>query len=149
MIYDFKLLGGVVDPAQAWLNDYGDTGWHEVGDGNWRVSFVPTAPGKVMVQAGLSKHRMGAGSAYSRLYSKARIVLVAPVYKNDYVSYSESMWESTSSVIRFSDCPMVLFLVADITAQAVGLTHTFAVEHMAGDGLHGEVCYGAPFVILG
>lgn len=151
MIYDFKLLGGVVADNLVWNNNYADSQFHEVGNGNWRVSFTPTAPGKVMVMTHLSRARMGA-TGNSRLYFKARIVSVAPVYKNDYVLFGEGCWEGTAGYgdqIRFFDAPTTLFIVADITEEAVGLTHSFAVEHLAGDTLHGEVGYGSPLVLFG
>ncbi len=151
-IYDYKILGGVVDPTRTWVNAYGDGAWHEVGDGNWRVSFTPTAPGRVLVMANLSKHRIGEGSGHSRLYSKARIALVSPVYKNDYASYQEAIFEGTPGYgdqIRFLDAPLMPFIVVDITEQAVGATHTFSCDQLAGDGLRAEVCYGAPMVIMG
>lgn len=151
MIFDHKLLGGLVNPAQAWWNNHGDNAFHEVGDGMWRVSFTPLTPGKVIVQAHL-KHRMGEGNPHSRLYCKARVVLVAPVYKNDFCLYSEMMFEGAPGYgdqVRFLDAPITPFIVADILESGVGVTHTFAVEYLAGDGIQGQVGYGSPFVIFG
>ena len=148
-VYDFQLLGGAVDPARAWVNERGNNDFNEVGDGTWRVSFRPTFPMKIMVMALLSKHRMGEGGPHSRLYSKGRIVQHAPVLNPNLASYCEAIWESTEGSIRFLDCPMVLLAPLDIRQEAVGLPHTFAAEQLAGDGVRGEVCFGAPMMIFG
>lgn len=102
-----------------------------------------------MVQATLAKHRMGDGNSYGRLYSKARIVRVAPSYKNDFASYSENIWESWTGSLRFLDCPMTLIAPIEIGVSDIGNLQTYAVEHLAGDGRRGEVCFGAPLVIVG
>lgn len=151
MIHAHKLLGGVVDAGQAWFNNTGSNAFVEVGGNSWRVSFTPLAPCTVMVQAHL-KHRMGDGSARSRLYCKARVVQVAPVYKNDLALYSEMMFESPDGYgnqVRFLDAPITPFVVVEIGPAGVGVEHTFAVEYLAGDGVQGQVGYGSPLVIFG
>lgn len=149
MIYDHKLLGNCVDGSQAWFNNAGS--FAEVGNGSWRVSFTPTVAGKYMVMTSL-KHRMGSGSAEDRLYCKARIVQVSPIYKNDFALFSEAMWEGAfgyGDQVRFFDAPITPFIVVEISSENLNTEHVFAVEYMAGDGVLGQVGYGSPLVIFG
>lgn len=151
-VFDYQLLGGMVDPGQAWWNNTGTNAFVEVGSGlstPWRVSFTPTTPGWYIVDARL-KHRMGGGSHYGRLYAKARIVEVAPNYKNDFALYQEAMWETNSGdLVRFYDAPLPPMVGVYVTAQEVNVQRTFAVEYLAGDGLLGQVGYGSPLVVFG
>ena len=150
MIHAHQLLGGVVDPAQAWFCRWNDSAWHEIGDGSWRVSFVPAAAGKIVVQAHL-KNRMGS-SGNSRLYCKARVVQLTPFYRSDFSLYSEAMWEGTPGYgdqVRFLDSPITPFIVVDVQPEHVGHEHMYSVDYMAGDGISGQVGYGSPLVIIG
>lgn len=143
---DYKLLGNVVDQGQQWGSS-GNTNWNEVGGTAWRVSFTPTVSGKMKLQAMLHI-RSGDGNGHSRLYNKARIVRVAPVYSEQLALNSECMFEGTDGYgdqIRFMDCSRTIFAVD--TAPSVGAANVYAVQVIGGDGIWVEVSYGSPFML--
>lgn len=145
MIYAHTLLGGSATPAMVWANDYGDGLFHEVG-ALLRVSFTPTVAQKYLVHANL-KAKMGDGSYRSRLYCKARIVRILPTFKDDLAFYSEALVEFAGNYIRFFESSRPIFVVDDIPAENLGVVHTYGVEFLAGDGVHGEINYGSPMYI--
>ncbi len=153
MILVESKLGNCVDAGQAWFCNYGDSAFHEVGQDVvlFRVSFTPIVVGRYLVEAQL-KHRMGDGSAHSRLYCKSRIVQVAPFYKSDFALFLEGCFEGApgqGDQIRFLDTPMCPSAGVLIEESALGTVHTFAVEYMAGDGIQGQVGYGSTLRIHG
>src|SRR5579885_3018688 len=103
-----KWFGGVVDPAQCWVNTWGDANFHEWGSlpaGGFqtgcecRISYTPDADCSVILLAA-PKQRFGNVQSYqvfNRAYGKARIVQVAPTYKNDFANYNEGLIELDAS----------------------------------------------------
>ena len=140
------LLGGTVDQGQIWSYS-GDANWHEAGNGDWRISYLPTSSGKFKITSMLHI-RSGDGNGHSRLYNKARIVKIAPVYNSNLAINSECMFEGTPGYgdqIRFFDCSRTVVAVDD--NPSIGQTNIYAVEIMAGDGLHTEISYGSPLIL--
>lgn len=161
MIYDYQVMAGIVDQvnAPAWFNEWKDNTFHEVGTSPsgwtiptpWRVSFTPSAPGMYAVM-GAFYNRSGDGVFRGRDYCKARVARVTPSYKNDFSMYGEALIEEgidSGDVMRWLNIPIPLLAVDTVTAERVGVLHTYCVEHLAGDALEGQVSYGSPLLILG
>lgn len=141
-----SILGGVVDQAQIWSYS-GNANWTEVGGGTWRLGYTPTVEGKIKLSAMLHI-RSGDGNGHSRLYNKIRIVKVSPSYNAVLSINSESLWEGNPGYgdqIRFFDGSRTVLAVD--SSPSLDQVNTYAIEIVAGDGLHTEVCYGSPFIL--
>lgn len=145
------LLGGLVDPGQVW--EYvGDTGWHEIGNGTWRVCLTPTVLGKVEVLAMPHIRSWDGNGTYTghyRLYNKLRLVRVSPIRHETLAMSSESLWEGTPGYgdqLRAFDNSRTV-LAVDLSPM-LNQINCYAVEAVAGDGIHIEVAYGSPLRIV-
>lgn len=136
----YALLGGGVNHGAIWSYS-GDALWHEVDPGNWRVSFTPTT-GPVELTA-FVHIRGGLGSCHPRIYNKLRIVRVLPSYSDQIMVDSESLIEMTSGCIAYFDASRTI--TALDTAPVWGQQNVYAIEMVAGDGLHTEISYGSNF----
>jgi hypothetical protein len=144
MIVDDVILGGVIDQSQIWSYS-GDALWHEAGNGLWRVSYTPSAGEKIKITA-MPHIRSGTGSGKIRLYNKVRIVRVLPTRDENLAINSEALVEFTSGgPIRFFDASRSVFAVD--RNPVVGQQNVYAVEVVAGDGVHTEICYGSPLIL--
>lgn len=136
----YALLGGVINRGNTWVYS-GDALWHEVDNGSWRVSFTPTT-GPVELTA-FVHIRGGLGSCHPRIYNKLRIVRVLPSYSDQIMVDSESLIEMTSGCIAYFDASRTI--TALDTSPVWGQQNVYAIEMIAGDGLHTEISHGSNF----
>lgn len=144
--FQYMYLGGVVDPSQAWSYT-GDADWHEIGGTSWRICYTPVVPGQIEVRA-MPHIRSGNGAGQSRLYNKLRLVRVTPTRHETLAINSESLWEGNfgyGDQVRFFDNSRTVLAIDATPVQ--NQSNCYAVEAVAGDGLHIEVLYGSPLMM--
>ena len=141
--FGFLLFGGIVDPSQGWIYS-GDAGWHEIGGTTWRLCYTPIVSGQMEIIA-MPHMRSGDGAGHSRLYNKLRIVRVTPIRQEDLAINSESLWEGNfgyGDQVRYLDNSRTVLAID--AAPVLNQLNCYAVEAVAGDGVHVEVLYGSP-----